>query len=77
MEPRDELLRQAARMWTAAESIDAIKGGDAAWQWTGRQVSRLWHEGRLEEVEAVRELADVLEERLEMERGEGRREVSR
>lgn len=68
MEPRDELLREAARAWTAAESIDAIRGGDKAWQWTGRQVSRLWHEGRLEEVEAVREVADVLVERLEMER---------
>lgn len=66
----DELIRAAVRMWTAAEAIDAIRGGDRAWRWTHQKVASLTREGRQEDPAAVRRLARVLERRLAQERGE-------
>lgn len=65
-----ELDRLAARAWTAAESIDAIRGGKRAWEWTYEQTIRLTEEGRQTDPEAVRPVVEALEERLEMERRE-------
>ncbi len=66
---RDAELRElAVRLWTAAEAIDALRGGDRAWWWAGEQVARLSRESRLEDPNAVRRVAEVLEERLAMER---------
>lgn len=71
MDRFDELMQAAARMWTAAESLDAFHGGgDAAWRWTHRQVARLEREGRTQDPEAVREVAQVLEKPLERDRRE-------
>lgn len=74
MTRESELRELAARLWTAAETIDAIRGGKRAWWWAGEQVARLSEEGRLEDPDAVRPVAEALENRLEMERGR-RREV--
>lgn len=72
----DELMALAARLWTAAESLDAVRGGgDAVWRWTHRQIARLTEEGRQEDPAAVEKLADVLEGRLETERRKRRGEV--
>lgn len=67
----DELMALAARAWIAAESIDALYGGDRVWRWTHRQCARLEREGRLEDLDAVGELTRVLEDRLAMERERG------
>lgn len=77
-----ELDLLAARMWAAAEAIDALRGGDRAWRWTGQQVARLNEQGHIDvsgeskrvNLPAVEEVVATLEERLEMER-DGRRGV--
>lgn len=67
----DVLIGLAVRLWTTAETLDAMRGGgDEVWRWTHRQVARLTREGRHEDPDAVAELVAVLEERLAMERGE-------
>lgn len=77
MADHDELIRLAVRIWTAAEQIDALRGGERCWRWTHRQVARLTEEGRQEDPKAVEKLAAVLEDRLEMERARRREEVER
>lgn len=82
MTQEEELQKLAVRLWTAAESIDAIRGGKRVWWWAGGQVARLNEEGHLDvsgetrrvNLRAVEEVVEVLEDRLEMERGR-RREV--
>jgi hypothetical protein len=64
----EELIKGAVRLWTAAESLDAIHGGEGAWRWTHRQIARLTREGRHEDPNAVREVARVLERRLAKDR---------
>lgn len=70
MEHHDELMPLAARLWTAAESLDALHGTDGkVWRWAHRQVAELTRQGRQEDPEAVRELVGVLERRLAKDRG--------
>lgn len=69
MDRHEELMALAARLWTAAESLEAIRGGgDAVWAWTHERVAELTRQGRQEVPEAVRELVHVVEGRLAMER---------
>lgn len=65
---RRGLKREAARMWSAAKSLDALHGGDRAWRWTHRQIERLKRAGSRENSEAVAEVADALEIRLARDR---------
>jgi len=65
----DELMVLAARLWTAAEGLDALHGTeDRVWRWTHRKVAELTRQGRQEDPEAIRKLVGVLERRLEKDR---------
>lgn len=75
MDREAEMRELAVRAWTAAESIDAIRGGRGAWDWTWGQVVRLYREGRQNDPDAVRPVVEALEDRLEMEREPAPREV--
>lgn len=68
MERWRELDRLAVRAWTAAERIDALRGGRQAWDWTWEQVVRLYDEGRQDDPDAIRPVVEALENRLEQER---------
>lgn len=69
MSEYEELTRAAVRMWTAAEALDAFHDtGDRAWQWTGRQVAKLYEAGCGEDPEAVLTIARVLEKKLRRDR---------
>lgn len=67
MDRHAELIRLAVRIWTAAESLDALHGtGEKVWRWTHREVAKL---GKDPDPDEVRKLVAVLERRLAADRG--------
>lgn len=60
--------RLAARAVAAAETIDAIRGGKKAWRWLWEQIERLYETDRHNDPDAIRPVAEALENRLEAER---------
>lgn len=58
----------ADRVWTAARDLDALRGDNMVSEWTGDRVHELLVEGRADDPEAIRPLAEALEERLVRER---------
>jgi hypothetical protein len=72
----DELIRLARRIWTAAESICALRDDDRAWRWTHEKVAELTRLGRQEDPATLEKLARVLEDRLARERRTRREEAA-
>lgn len=67
----------ADRMWEAAWALDKLVGDTRVSEWTARKVRDLMRVGRADDVDEIEKLATALERRLERERGEGCRKVSK